>query len=250
MKIVIIGGTGLVGSQLKTMLQDKHEVIAASPSTGVNTLIKEGLDEALQNASVVIDVSNSRSFADDDVMAFFKISTENLLAAEAKAGVKHHILLSVAGTQQLQESGYFRAKNVQEDLVKASDIPFTIVHATQFFEFAGAIANTSSFDGKVVLPDAFIQPIASVEVASFLAKTATAPPTNSIVEIGGPERIEMDNWIRQYLKMVKKPLEVVTDADALYFGAPINQTTLVPNAPVFLGNITYAEWISKTENQR
>ena len=250
MKIVINGGTGLIGSQLKTMLQDKYEVIAASPKTGVNTLTKEGLEEALQNASVVIDVSNSPSFADDDVMAFFKTSTENLLAAEIKAGIKHHVILSVVGTQQLQKSGYFRAKNVQEDLVRASDIPFTIVHATQFFEFAGAIANTSSFDGKVVLPDAFIQPVASVEVASFLAKTATETPANSIVEIGGPERIEMDNWIRQYLKIMKKPLEVVTDSNALYFGSPIDQTTLVPNAPVFLGNITYTEWISKTENQR
>lgn len=188
MKIVIIGGTGLVGNQLKTMLQDKHEVIAASPSTGVNTLTKEGLDEALENAGVVIDVSNPPSFGDDDVMTFFKTSTENLLAAGAKAGVKHHILLSVAGTQQLQKSGYFRAKNVQEELVKASDIPFTIVHATQFFEFAGAIAQASSFSGKVVVPHAFVQPIASAEVASYLAKTATEMPANSIVEIGGPER--------------------------------------------------------------
>ncbi len=250
MKIVIIGGTGLIGSQLKTMLQDKHEVIAASPSTGVNALTKEGLDEALQNASVVVDVSNSPSFGDKDVMAFFKISTGNLLAAGIKAGVKHHVVLSVVGTQQLQGSGYFRAKKAQEDLVKASDIPFTIVHATQFFEFAGAIANTSTFDGKVVLPDAFVQPIASAEVASFLARTVTETPANRIVEIGGPERIEMDNWIRQYLKMMKKPLEVATDTNALYFGASINRTTLVPNAPVFLGSITYTEWISKAENQR
>lgn len=250
MKIVIIGGTGLIGSQLKTMLQGKYEVLAASPNTGVNTFTKEGLNEALQNASAVIDVSNSPSFADEDVMAFFKTSTGNLLAAGAKAGVKHHIVLSVAGTQQLLESGYFRAKNVQEELVQASDIPFTIVHATQFFEFAGAIAHAGSFDGKVVLPDAFVQPVASAEVASFLAKTAIETPANSTIEIGGPERLEMDNWIRQYLKIMKKPLEVVTDANALYFGAPLNRTTLVPNAPVFLGSTTYAEWISKTENQR
>jgi len=250
MKIVIVGGTGLVGSQLKTMLQGKYEVLAASPNTRVNTLTKEGLDAALQNASVVIDVSNSPSFAEEDVMAFFKTSTENLLAAGAKAGVRHHVILSVVGTQQLLKSGYFRAKNVQEELVRASDIPFSIVHATQFFEFAGAIANTSSFDGKVVLPDAFVQPIASAEVASFLAKTATEMPTNNIVEVGGPERIGMDNWIRQYLKTMKKPLEVVAGAHALYFGAPVNRTTLVPNAPVFLGSITYTEWISKTENQR
>jgi uncharacterized protein YbjT (DUF2867 family) len=250
MKIVIIGGTGLIGSQVKTMLQGKDEVLAASPNTGVNTLTKEGLDEALQNASVVIDVSNSPLFADEDVMAFFKTSTGNLLAAGAKAGIKHHIVLSVVGTQQLLESGYFRAKNVQEELVQASGIPFTIVHATQFFEFAGAIANTSSFDGKVVLPDAFVQPIASAEVASFLAKTAIETPANGVIEIGGPERIGMDNWIRQYLKVMKKNLEVVTDAHALYFGASINRTTLVPKAPVFLGSVTYAEWISKTGNQR
>lgn len=250
MKIVVIGGTGLIGSQLKTIWQDKHEVIAASPGTGVNTLTKEGLDEAFQNASVVIDVSNSPSFADEDVMAFFKTSTRNLLEAGIKAGIKHHVVLSVAGTQHLQESGYFRAKKAQEDLVKASDIPFTIVHATQFFEFAGAIANTSTFDGKVVLPDAFVQPIASAEVASFLARTVTETPANRIVEIGGPERIEMDNWIRQYLKMMKKPLEVATDTNALYFRASINRTALVPNAPVFLGSITYTEWISKAENQR
>ncbi|MCW5923542.1 MAG: SDR family oxidoreductase [Saprospiraceae bacterium] len=250
MKIAIIGGTGLIGSQLATMLQDKHEVVAASPSTGVNTLTKEGLDEALQGADVVIDVSNSPSFADDEVMAFFKTSTENLLAAEAKAGIKHHILLSVVGTQQLQKSGYFRAKNVQEKLVKASGIPFTIVHATQFFEFAGAIAHLSSLGGKVVVPDAFVQPIASAEVASFLAKTATEMPANSVVEIGGPKRVEMANWIKQYLEMMKNPVEVVADSNALYFGASIKQSTLVPNAPIFWGNITYAEWLSKTENRR
>ncbi|QEH43288.1 SDR family oxidoreductase [Chitinophaga sp. XS-30] len=250
MKLVIIGGTGLIGSQVTKKLSDRYEVLAASPQTGVNTLTKEGLDEALKDASVVMDVSNSPSFADDDVMNFFKTSTENLVAASKKAGIKHLIILSVAGTSRLQASGYFRAKQVQEDLVKASGIPYTIVQATQFFEFAGGIAYMGTVDGKAVLPDAFSQPVASAEVASFMAEKATGEPANATLEIGGPERIAIDAWIRQYLKMMNSPLEVVTDANALYSGAAIGQTTLTPDNPVFLGSIKYNEWISKPENQR
>lgn len=250
MKLVIIGGTGLIGSQVTKKLSNRYEVLAASPQTGVNTLTKEGLDEALKNASVVMDVSNSPSFADDDVMNFFRTSTENLVAAGKKAGIKHLIILSVVGTSRLQASGYFRAKQVQEDLVKASGIPYTIVQATQFFEFAGGIAYMGTVDGKAVLSDAFSQPVASAEVASFMAEEAIAEPANATLEIGGPERIAIDAWIRQYLKTMNSPLQVVTDANALYSGAAIGRTTLTPDNPVFLGSIKYDDWISKPENQR
>ncbi|HEY9534390.1 MAG TPA: SDR family oxidoreductase, partial [Mucilaginibacter sp.] len=201
MKIVVIGGTGLIGSQVVKQLQATgHEVIAASPGTGVNTLTGEGVKEVLQGAHVVVDVSNSPSFDDVPVMNFFKTSNQNLLPAEKAAGVQHHIALSVVGTQKLQDSGYFRAKQVQEDLIKASGIPYTIVHATQFFEFAGGIVYMSMADGKVVLPDANIQPIASKDVASFMAKTALAAPANKILEIGGPEKFYMADWIKQYVQ--------------------------------------------------
>lgn len=250
MKAVIIGGTGLIGSLLTKMLQDRYDVLAASPKTGVNTITKEGLEEALHQADVVVDVSNSPSFAPDDVMAFFKTSTENLLAAAKKARVRHLIILSVVGTQHLQESGYFRAKKVQEDLVKESDIPFTIVQATQFFEFAGGIVHMSSANGKVILPKAFIRPIAAVEVATFLTEKISGEPTLSTLEIGGPERFEMAEWISQYLKSVSNPVETVSDANARYSGAAINQTTLVPETPVFLGSIHYKDWILLPENKR
>lgn len=188
MKIVVIGGTGLIGSQtVKQLQQSGHEVIAASPNNGVNTLTGEGLKEVLQGANVVIDVSNSPSFEDVPVMNFFKTANENLLPAEKAAGVQHHIALSVVGTQKLQASGYFRAKQVQEDMIKASGIPYTIVHATQFFEFAGGIVQMGMVNGKVILPAANIQPIASKDVAAFMAKTALEKPANKILEIGGPE---------------------------------------------------------------
>ena len=250
MKIVIIGGTGLIGSPLTHTLKDQYDVLAASPNTGVNTITQVGLEEALQNATVVIDVSNSPSFATDDVMAFFKTSTENLLAAEKKAGVQHHVILSVVGTHKLQESGYFRAKQVQEDLVKASGIPFSIIRATQFFEFAAGVAHMSAADGKIVLPRGLVQPIASADVVSFLAQTATGTPTQRIVDIAGPERFEMDAWIRRYFASINNPQEVVTDANAVYSGAAITATTLVPDAAGYVGSTHYEEWISKAENQR
>lgn len=192
MKVVIIGGTGLIGRQVSKILSTKHEVVAASPNTGENTLTGEGLEQALQNADVVIDVSNSPSFADDDVLHFFKTSNENLLLAAKKAGVQHLVALSVVGTDRMQDGGYFRAKQVQEDMIKSSSLPYTIVQAIQFFEFAGGIMAMSTTGGKVKLSTAFIQPIASAEVALFLAETAVEKPANGIIEIGGSERFQLN----------------------------------------------------------
>lgn len=250
MKIVIIGGTGLIGSQLAAILGHEHEVIAASPKTGVDTITGKGLTDTLKNADVVVDVSNSPSFADGPVMEFFKTSNENLLAAEKAAGVKHHVALSVVGTARMQEGGYFRAKQVQENLIAASGIPFTIVQATQFFEFAGGIVAMSSSSGKVVLPDALIQPIASADVASFLARMAVAEPADGMVEIGGPEQFRIADWIRQYLAAMQRPVEAETDAGARYSGAALQQATLTPDHPVYLGDTTYETWIAKPENRR
>jgi uncharacterized protein YbjT (DUF2867 family) len=250
MKIVIIGGSGLIGSQLANMLKKEHEVIAASPSTGVNTITGEGLDEALKNAQVVIDVSNSPSFADEQVLNFFKTSNENLMKAEKKAGVQHHIALSVVGTEKMQEGGYFRAKRIQENMIQESGIPFTIVHATQFFEFAGGIVAMSTIEGKVKLSDAFIQPIASLDVAVFLVKTALENPVNKTIEIGGPERFQLDEWIRQYITSTQKSTEVETDSHALYSGVLLKQTTLTPENPVYLGSTNYTTWIAQAENRR
>lgn len=251
MKIVIIGGTGLIGSQIVNQLQQSgHEVIAASPSNGVNILTGEGLKEILQGAQVVVDVSNSPSFEDTAVMNFFKTANENLLPAEKAAGVQHHIALSVVGTQKLQASGYFRAKQVQEDMIKASGIPYTIVHATQFFEFAGGIVQMSTADGKVILPAANIQPIASKDVAAFMVKTVLEQPANQILEIGGPQKYEMTVWIKQYLQATHKNLEVIANAKAPYSGALLTANTLVPEAAVSLGETHYATWIAIPENQR
>jgi uncharacterized protein YbjT (DUF2867 family) len=251
MKIVVIGGTGLIGSQMvKQLQQSGNEVIAASPNTGVNTLTGEGLADVLQGAQVVVDVSNSPSFEDTAVMNFFRTSNENLLAAEKAAGVQHHVALSVVGTQKLLDSGYFRAKQVQEDMIKASDIPYTIVHATQFFEFAGGIVQMSMDGDKIVVPDANIQPIASKDVAAFMAQTALAEPAHKILEIGGPEKMNMAVWIRQYTQATHKNYEVVSDSRALYSGAMLDTDTLAPEAAVYLGPTPYAAWIILPENQR
>lgn len=251
MKIVVIGGTGLIGSQVvKQLQQTGNEVVAASPNSGVNTLTGEGLNEVLKGANVVVDVSNSPSFEDGPVMDFFKTSNGNLLPAEKAAGVQHHIALSVVGTQKLQASGYFRAKQVQEDMIKASGIPYTIVHATQFFEFAGGIVQMSMMEGKVVVPDANIQPIASKDVAAFVAEVALDQPTNKILEIGGPDKFNMVSWVKQYDRATNKNYEVVADTKALYSGAPLDTDTLAPENAVFLGKNHYADWIAVPENQR
>ncbi len=251
MKIVVIGGTGLIGSQVVNLLQQTgNEVIAASPNNGVNTLTGEGLPEVLKGAHVVVDVSNSPSFEDTAVMNFFKTANENLMPAEKTAGVQHHIALSVVGTQKLQASGYFRAKQVQEDLIKALGIPYTIVHATQFFEFAGGIYQMGIADGKVLLPDANIQPIASKDVAAFMAQTAIAQPVNAIIEIGGPEKFDMVSWIKEYAQVTHKDLEIEIDTKALYSGAPLDADTLTPENAVYLGPTKYADWIAIPQNQR
>ncbi|MCQ9641285.1 SDR family oxidoreductase [Chryseobacterium sp. WG14] len=251
MKITVIGGTGLIGSKLVNSLRNLgHDVLAASPNSGVNTITGEGLDQALENVDVVVDVANSPSFADDDVMKFFKISGTNLIAAEKDAGIKHHIALSVVGTERLQESGYFRAKQVQEDLIKESGIPYTIVHSTQFFEFVGGIVHSSTADHKIVVSPALIQPIASDDVVKAMTDVTINSPKNSTVEIGGPEKIRLDDLVRKYTSIMKNQDEVVTSPAATYFGAPLNDSTLVPNNDAKLGSIRYDEWIANPENQR
>ncbi len=250
MKIVVIGGTGLIGSKVVSKLtKEGHEAVAASPNSGVNTLTGEGLAEVLVGASVVVDVSNSPSFEDTAVMNFFQTSTGNLLAAEAAAGVRHHVALSVVGTERLSESGYMRAKQVQEKLIKESSIPYSIVHATQFFEFAKAIADSFTVDGKVRVPPALIQPIAAEEVSSAVAQVATASPLNATVEIAGPERLRMDEFIRLGLSASNDPREIVDDPNARYFGALLGEKTLVANDDAQLGQIRFKDWLAQSTSE-
>ncbi|MDT3375745.1 SDR family oxidoreductase [Labrys neptuniae] len=245
MKIVIIGGTGLIGSKTVTRLAAKgHEVIAASPNTGVNTLTGEGLAEALEGAQVVIDLANSPSFEDKAVLDFFETSGRNLIAAEKAAGVGHHIALSVVGTERLQDSGYFRAKLAQEKLIKAAGIPFTIVHSTQFMEFLGSIAQSGAVDGSVHLSPAFVQPIASDDVADAMAEVALAAPVNGTVEIAGPERSRLSDLVARYLKAKGDSREVVADREARYFGARLEDGSLVSDANPRLGRIGFEAWFA------
>ena len=237
MKLVIIGGTGLIGSKLVTRLRaDGHEAVAASPGTGVNTLTGEGLAEALQGAAVVVDVSNSPSFEDAAVMEFFTTSTRNVLAHAAAAGVKHVVALSVVGTERLSESGYFRAKIAQERLITASPIPYSIVHATQFFEFITHIAAAATDGQTVRLAPVLIQPMAADDVAAAVARVALGEPANGVVEIAGPEQFRLDELIRQ-------GREVVADPQARYFGAILEMNTLVPAGPAQLGETRYQDWL-------
>jgi uncharacterized protein YbjT (DUF2867 family) len=246
MKIVVIGGSGLIGSKVVRLLRDRgHEVLPASPDSGVNTLTGEGLAEALAGASVVIDVSNSPSFEDEAVMKFFETSTRNVLAAEGAAGVGHHIALSVVGLERLRESGYFRAKIVQEQLIKASAIPYTIVHATQFFEFVKSIAGAATQGDTVRLAPVFIQPMAADDVAGAVARAALGAPLNGIVEVAGPERIRLDALIRTGLKAKNDSRTVVADPQARYYGALLSENTLVPDGPVQLGAIRFEEWLAR-----
>ena len=222
MKIVVIGGTGLIGSKLVNKLREQgHEAVAAAPNTGVNTLTGEGLAEALKGASVVVDVTNSPSWEDAAVLNFFKTSTSNQLTFEAAAGVGHHVALSVVGTDQLSESGYFRAKLAQEKLIKESPIPYTIIRATQFFEFLKGLADISVLDGKVHLPPVLFQPMAADDVASAVGRIAVGSPVNGIVEIGGPEQFRLDELVRRRLAILKDPREVIADPKALYSGAKV-----------------------------
>src|SRR5262244_3995880 len=245
-KIVVIGGTGLIGSKLVNILSQRgHEVVAASPSSGVNTFTGEGLADALKGAQVVVDVANSPSWEDKAVLEFFETSGRNLLAAEAAAGVGHHIALSVVGNDRLLASGYFRAKLAQEKLIKASQIPYTIVRATQFFEFAGGIAKNATEGATVRLPSALMQPIAADDVAAALADVAVAKPVNGTLEIAGPEQIRQDELVRQFLSASGDERKVITDVHARYYGLDVNDQSLVPGTNPRLGTMRFAEWLSR-----
>jgi uncharacterized protein YbjT (DUF2867 family) len=247
MKIVVIGGTGLVGSQVVAKLTEHgHEAIAASPNSGVNTLTGEGLAEVLEGADVVVDVSNSPSFEDAAVLEFFTTATGNLLAAEKAAGVGHHVALSVVGTQRMADKGYFKAKAVQEQLIAESGIPYSIVHATQFFEFLNSIAALATDGNTVRLPPALFQPMASEDVAKAVARTAVGAPVNGIVEVGGPDKFPMDELVRQALMARNDPRTVVSDPDALYFGDyKVDDSTLVPGAGATLGEVHFSDWLER-----
>ncbi|PYX41675.1 MAG: NmrA family transcriptional regulator [Acidobacteria bacterium] len=250
MKIVVIGGTGLIGSKLVNKLREQgHEAVAAAPNTGVNTLTGEGLTEVLKGASVVVDVSNSPSWEDAAVLKFFETSTRNLLTYEAAAGVRHHVALSVVGTDRLSESGYFRAKIAQEKLIKESSIPYSIVHATQFFEFLKGLADISIVGGKVHLPDVLFQPMAADDVASGVGRVAVGQPVNGIVEIGGPEQFRVDELVRRRLASLKDPREVIADPNALYSGARLGEKTLVPGDNARLGETRVETWLTQAAAQ-
>ncbi|MGI5133960.1 MULTISPECIES: SDR family oxidoreductase [unclassified Streptomyces] len=243
MKVVVIGGTGLIGSKLVGKLNEHgHEAVVAAPTTGVNTLTGEGLAEALKGASVVVDVSNSPSFADDAVMDFFRTSTTNVLEAEAEAGVAHHVALSVVGTERLQESGYFRAKQAQEELIKASGIPYSIVHATQFFEFMKAIADAATEGDTVRLAPVKIQPIGSDDVAAAVGRAAVDAPVNGVVEVAGPDAFQLDELIRAALAAKDDPRTVVADEHAPYWGAKLQEATLLPGPDAHIAETKFADW--------
>jgi uncharacterized protein YbjT (DUF2867 family) len=246
MKIVVIGGTGLIGSNVVTKLaEDGHEAVAASPDSGVNTLTGEGLAEVLSGAAVVVDVSNSPSFEDAAVLEFFETSTRNLLDAEAAAGVTHHVALSVVGTERLPDSGYLRAKVAQEKLITGSAILYSIVHATQFFEFVARIADEATVDGVVRLPHVRFQPMAAAEVSSIVAEVAAGAPLNGTTEIGGPEVFHFDELIRHALELRNDPREVVADPHARYFGTELRERSLIPENNAPRGTIRFDDWFSQ-----
>src|SRR5947207_785819 len=250
MKIVVIGGTGLIGSKLVNKLREHgHEAVAAAPNTGVNTLTGEGLAEVLKGASVVVDVSNSPSWGDAAVLKFFETSTRNLLTYEAAAGVGHHVALSVVGTDRLSESGYFRAKIAQEKLINESSIPHSIVRATQFFEFLKGLADISLDGDKVHLPPVLFQPMAADDVATAVGRVAIGPPVNGTIEIGGPEQFRMDELVRRRLASLNDPREVVADPNALYSGARVNDRTLVPGNSARLGETRFETWLTQPAAQ-
>jgi uncharacterized protein YbjT (DUF2867 family) len=246
MKIIVIGGSGLIGKKVVTNLrQHGDEVVAASPSSGVNTVTGEGLAQALAGAEVVVDVANAPSWEDKAVLAFFETSGRNLLAAEAAVGVGHHVALSVVGTERLLASGYFRAKMAQENLIKASPIPYTIVRATQFFEFVGGIAQSATEGQTVRLPPVLMQPIASDDVAAVIADVALAAPLNGTFDLAGPEAIRQDDLVRQFLNATGDPRTVITDPNALYYGIAVNDQSLTPGDNPRLGPTRFADWLSR-----
>jgi uncharacterized protein YbjT (DUF2867 family) len=251
MKIVVIGGTGLIGSKLAAKLvAHGHDAVPASPGTGVNTLTGQGLTEALAGADVVVDVSNSPSFEDTAVLEFFETSTRNILDAEAAAGVGHHVALSVVGTERLAESGYIRAKIAQEKLIENSSIPYTIVHATQFFEFAVRIADEARDGDTVRVPPVLIQPMAADDVAAAVCNVALGAPLNNRIEIAGPEPMPFEDFVRQGLRAVGDQRVVVADPQARYFGARLSERTLLPGDGAQLGATKFADWLSQQAPRR
>ncbi|MFC0803996.1 SDR family oxidoreductase [Sinorhizobium meliloti] len=246
MKIVVIGGTGLIGSKLVKNLRERgHDVLAASPNTGVNTITREGLAGALDGADVVVDVANAPVWEDKAVLEFFETSGRNLLAAEAAAGVRHHIALSIVGSERLPDNGYFRAKVAQENLIKASGIPYTILRATQFFEFVGGIAQSAAVGDEIRLSPALIQPIASDDVVAALAEVAVAPPVNGTLEVAGPEAIPLDELVRRFLRQIEDPRKVLPDVHARYFGAVLDDQSLTPGKNPRLGAIRFEDWLGR-----
>ena len=244
MKIIVIGGTGLIGSKLVAILKQRgHEAVAASPNTGVDTMSGKGLDQALNGADIVVDVANSPSFADDAVMDFFTTSGRNLLAAAKKAGIRHHVALSVVGTERLAASGYFRGKIAQEALIRDSGLPYTIVHSTQFFEFLGGIAASAGDGDTIRLSPAYIQAISSSDVALAMADYTLGAPHNGVVEIAGPERVRLSDLVQHYLRAKNDPRQVVADVHAPYFGAELQDDTLVPGAGARLGTVKVDDWL-------
>jgi uncharacterized protein YbjT (DUF2867 family) len=248
MKIVVIGGFGLIGAKTVALLRAQgHDAVAASPRNGVNAVTGEGLSEALQGAHTVIDVSNAPSWAPDDVMHFFRTSTVNLMKAEADAGVKHHVVLSIVGTDRMPDNGYYRAKTAQEKVIEASGVPYTIVRATQFYEFLGAIADFGMVDGRVHLSTGLFQPIAGDDVASIVADIALSQPLNGIVDVAGPARAPMADIIGAYLKAQGDTREVVADATATYFGGVMEERSLVPLGEARLGRRALEDWLERAE---
>jgi uncharacterized protein YbjT (DUF2867 family) len=246
MKIVVIGGSGLIGSMLVAKLDERgHEAVAASPNTGVDTLTGEGLADAVAGAAVVVDVSNSPSFEDAAALEFFDTSTRNLLASEAAAGVGHHVALSIVGTERLTESGYFRAKLAQEQLIKSSSIPYSIVRATQFYEFLNSIAADVTDGNTIRLPPALIQPIAADDVASALGQISVGSPLNGIIEIAGPDQFRLDELIRERISTIGDPREVITDPDAAYFGVAPGERTLLPGDDAHIARNRFEDWLEQ-----
>jgi uncharacterized protein YbjT (DUF2867 family) len=247
MKIVVIGGSGLIGSKLVTKLGERgHATLDASPKTGINSLTGEGLPEVLEGADVAVDVSNSPSFEAATAMDFFTTSTRNLLAAEAAAGVSHHVALSVVGTDRLPENGYFQAKVAQERLIKESSIPYSIVHATHFFEFINSIAEAATEGNTVRLAPVLVQPMAAEVVASAVGRVAVGSPVNGMVEIAGPAQFRLDALIREGLRARNDPREVITDPHAPYFGAQLSERALIPDGDALLGTIRFEDWLNRT----
>lgn len=250
MKIVVIGGTGLIGSKLVNILRERgHDALAAAPSTGVNSITREGLAQAMDGADIVVDVANAPSWEDQAVLDFFETSSRNLLAAEAAAGVRHHVALSIVGSERLPENGYFRAKVAQENLIKASGIPYTILRATQFFEFVGGIVQAATVGEEICLSPALIQPMASDDVVAALAEVTLAAPVNGTVEVAGPEAMPLDELVRRFLRATQDTRKVVPDVHARYFGSELDDQSLTPGKNPRLGAIRFEDWLGQSTVQ-